>query len=120
MLEIWKFPKGIPLTALATATIWFLVLGFAYRQHRSSEILTGVIGGLTIILGKIRAAWLRSSREQVEVTRDRFFELMTHLERYLYNFDGFMQEPYSHEKSRHMEDFVLVFSSLSSMSRTTR
>lgn len=71
------------------------LLGFAYQRHRSSEILTGVIGGLTIILGMITAGWLRASREQIELTRSRFFELLTHLERYLYNFDEYMRDQYS-------------------------
>jgi len=120
MNETWKFSKGILLTAFTTALIWFLLLGFAYRQHRSSEILTGVIGGLTIILGMITAEWLRSSREQVEVTRTRFFELVTYLQRFLYNFDEYHRDPLSHEQARHHDDFSHVFSSLTLLVRTTR
>ena len=120
MLQTWKFSKGILLTVLFTAVLSFLVLGFAYRQHRSSEILTGVIGGLTIILGMITAEWLRASREQVELARSRFVELFTYLDRYLYNFENYMQDPLSHEQSRYAEDFVHVFSSLALLARTTR
>ncbi len=120
MLQTWKFSKGLLLTVLVTAVLSFLVLGYAYRQHRSSEILTGVIAGLTIILGMITAEWLRASREQVELTRSRLVELFTYLERYLYNFEDYMQDPLSHEQSRHAEDFVHVFTSLGLLARTTR
>ena len=119
MLETWKFSKGILLTVFFTAVVSFLVLGYAYRQHRSSEILTGVIAGLTIILGMITAEWLRSAREQVELTRIRFFDLVSHLERYLYNFDDFMQDQFSHDQARHMDDFIHVGSSATMLSRTT-
>jgi len=120
MIETWKFSKGILLTILFTAAVSFLVLDYAYSQHRSSEILTGVIAGLTIILGMITAEWLRSAREQVELTRIRFFELVSYLERFLYNFDDFMQDPFSHDQSRHLEDFFHVNSSATLLARTTR
>ncbi len=120
MLQTWKFSKGILLTILVTAMLSFLVLGYAYRQQRSSEILTGVIAGLTIILGMLTAEWLRASREQVEVTRMQGINLLTHLERYLYNFEEFMQDPFSHEKSQHAEDLAHVATSLGSLHRTTR
>ena len=120
MLQTWKFSKGILLTVLVTAMFSFLVLGYAYRQDRSSEILTGVIAGLTIILGMLTAEWLRASREQVEVTRMRGIDLLTHLDRYLYNFEEFIQEPFSHEKSHHAEDLAHVVISLGSLARTTR
>lgn len=120
MLQTWKFSKGILLTVLVTAMLSFLVLGYAYRQQRSSEILTGVIAGLTIILGFITAEWLRASREQVELTRMRGINLLTHLDRYLYNFEEYMQDPLSHEQSRHAEDFIHVFTTLGFLARTTR
>ena len=119
-METWKFSKGILLTALATAGIWVLLLGFAYRQHRSSEILTGVIGGLTIILGMITAEWLRASREQVELTRLRYSELFSLLQKFLYNYDDFMQDQFSVEQSRHFEDFNRIFPTLFLLVRTTR
>ena len=120
MLQMWKFSKGILLTVLVTAMLSFLVLGYADRQQRSSEILTGVIAGLTVILGMLTAEWLRTSREQVEVTRMRGINISTHLDRYLYNFEEYMQDPLSHEQSRHAEDFVHVFSTLALLARTTR
>ena len=120
MLEMWKFSKGILLTVLFTAAASFLVLGYAYREHRSSEILTGVIAGLTIILGMIAAEWLRSAREQVELTRIRFFDLISHLERFLYNFDEFMEDQFSHDKARHMDDYLHVVASMAMLTRTTR
>ena len=112
--------KGLLLTALITGLIWFLLLGFAYQQHRSSEILTGIIGGLTIILGMITAEWLRSCREQVEVTRIRFLELTSLLQKFLYNFDEFMRDPFSRENAHHIEDFNHIHSALNSLIRTTR
>ena len=120
MIETWKFSKGILLTAFATAIVWFLLLGFAYQQHKSSEILTGVIGGLTVILGMITAEWLRSSREQVEVARQRFYELVSLLQKFLYKYDDFMQDPFSDEQAHRMEDFNRISSCLSLLVRTTR
>ena len=120
MFDSWKFSKGNYLTITLTALSGFLVISYAHSQHRSSEILTGVIGGLTIILGMLTAEWLRSAREQVELTRTRFHELLAHFERYLYNFDEYMEDQFSHEKSRHLDDFVHVMTSLIFLSRTTR
>ena len=120
MLETRKFSKGILLTCLITSIIWFLVLTYAWSQHRSSEILTGVIGGLTVILGMLTAEWLRTAREQVDLTRMRFEELMTHLEKVLYNFDDFVQDQFSEVGSRHWNDYNHVISSLIRLSRTTR
>ena len=120
MLNSWKFSKGILLTSLVTSIIWSLVLVYARSQHRSSEILTGVIGGLTVILGMLTAEWLRTAREQVELTRIRFEELMTHLEKVLYNFDDFMHDQFSEVGSRHWNDYNHVISALIRLSRTTR
>ena len=120
MLQSWKFSKGILLTILVTAMLSVLVLGYAYRQQRSSEILTGVIAGLTIILGMLTAEWLRVSREQVEATRILGMDVLMHLERYLYNFEELMQDPYSHEKSHYAEHYEHVGISLGSLARTTR
>jgi hypothetical protein len=120
MFDSWKFSKGIYLTIALTVLSGGIVIGYAHRQHRSSEILTGVIGGLTIILGMITAEWLRSAREQVELTRTRFSVLKWHIERYLVNFDEFIDDRYSHAKSQHMEDYVQVFTSLFFLRETTR
>lgn len=100
--------------------MWFLLLGFAYQQHRSSEILTGVIGGLTIIFGMITAEWLRSSREQVELTRERYFELSSLLQNFLYNYHDFMQAPFSPEQSHQMENFNRIQITIGLIARTTR
>lgn len=120
MLESWKFSKGILLTCLVTSIFWFFVITYAWSQHRSSEILTGVIGGLTVILGMLTAEWLRSAREQVDLTRMRYEELMTHFEKVLYNFDEFIQDQFSEKGSRHWDDYNHVISSLIRLSRTTR
>ena len=120
MMESWKFSKGLLLTVFMTGLISFLVLGFAYQQNRSSEILTGVIGGLTIILGMITAEWLRSCREQVEVTRIRSHELLSLMHQYLFNFEEFMQNPYSKEHTHHMEEVNRIYYALRFLTLTTR
>ena len=120
MLEAWKFSKGILLTCLITSIVWFLILTYAWSQHRSSEILTGVIGGLTVILGMLTAEGLRTAREQVDLTRMRHEELMTHLEKVLYNFDEFVRDQFSEVGSRHWNDYNHVISSLLRLSRTTK
>ena len=120
MIETWKFSKGILLTALITGLIWSLLLGYAYQQHRSSEILTGVIGGLTIILGMLTAEWLRASREQVELARARLFELTSRLQDFLYNHEDFMQAPFSPEQSRQRENFERIQITLNLLAITTR
>ena len=68
----------------------------------------------------LTAEWLRSAREQVDLTRMRFEELMTHFEKVLYNFDTFIRDQFSEEGSRHWEDYNHVISSLIRLSRTTR
>lgn len=120
MMELWKFSKGLLLTVFMMGLISFLVLGFAYQQDRSSEILTGVIGGLTIILGMITAEWLRSCREQVEFTRSRHRELVSVIDTYLYNFEEAAQDPYSKEQSHHLEELNQIISVLLSLIYTTR
>ena len=120
MMESWKFSKGLLLTALITGVVWSLVFGFAYQQNRSSEILTGVIGGLTIILGMITAEWLRSCREQVESTRIRIHELLSLLQKYLYNFDESMQNAFSKEQAHHIEESNRIYYALNSLMLTTR
>ncbi len=119
-METWKFSKGILLTAFVTAAMWFLLLGFAYQQNRSSEILTGVIGGLTVILGMLTAEWLRTSREQVELTRTRFFELTSRLQDFLYNYPDFMQAPFSLGQSHQLENFERIQMTMGLIARTTR
>ena len=117
MKETWKFSKGILLTAFATAAMWFLLLGFAYQQHRSSEILTGVIGGLTVILGMLTAEWLRTSREQVELARTRYYELNSQLQPFLYNHQDFMQAPFSLEQSHQLKSFERIQMTMNLMAR---
>ena len=119
MMESWKFSKGFLLSWLGTSTISFLVLGYAWSQHRSSEILTGVIGGLTVILGMLTAEWLRTAREQVELSRMRLLELMSHLDKVLHNFEDYFKDPYSEVGSRHLNDYNHVIASLVRLSRTT-
>ena len=72
MFDFWKFSKRTALTLMATTLAGAFGLVFAYHLHHYTEILSGVIGGLTIILGMVVAEWLRSSREQAEKTIDEF------------------------------------------------
>ena len=64
MTSFWKFSKSTGLTLAITGIVGICVLVFAYHLHHYTEILSGVIGGLTIILGMVTAEWLRSSREE--------------------------------------------------------
>jgi len=119
MMESWKFSKGLLLSWSGTSIVSFLVLGYAWSQHRSSEILTGIIGGLTVILGMLTAEWLRTAREQVELSRMRLQELMSHLDTVLHNFEDYFKDPYSEVGSRHLADYNHVIASLIRLSRTT-
>ena len=95
MFDSWKYSKGSYLVIIFTASIGTLILGIAYHLRNFSEILSGVIGGLTIILGMLTAEWLRSSRQQIEETRTSYKNLVLNLERLLYSFDEFAADQYS-------------------------
>ena len=95
----WKFAKGTYLTLLLVGGTGIAVLLFAYHQKRYSEILTGVIGGTTIILGMVTAEWLRDSREQVERTRKLFAIILSNIVQFLYNAEFLLAEPFSEKYS---------------------
>ena len=120
MFESWKFSKGSLITFFAVALIGGSVLGLAYHLQHFSEVLSGVIGGLTIILGMITAEWLRSSREQVERTRQRFVELDRYWDRFIYNTETYFEDPYAVENSIYHEDQVQILHTLILLARTTR
>ena len=54
------------------------------------------------------------------MTRKRFHTLAEHLGRYLYNFDEYMADPFSHEHQQDVDDLTYVATSLSFLSRTTQ
>ena len=74
-----------------------LVLAFAYHLRHYTEILSGVIGGLTIILGMVIAEWLRSNREQAETTLARFHNLASNAHLVLLNSPYLLEESLSSE-----------------------
>ena len=85
MFNSWKYSKGSYLVIIFAASFGTLILGIAFYLKNFSAILTGVIGGLTIILGMLTAEWLRSSRQQIEETRTSFKNLIINFERFLYS-----------------------------------
>ena len=97
-----------------------MVLRFAYHLHRYSEILSGVIGGLTIILGMITAEWLRSSRVKVEETRIRYEVLDGLWDRFMFNADEFFESPFSVVNIQLLEDSNKLSHTIILMARTTR
>lgn len=120
MFESWRFSKGTLLTVLATALTTSVVLGVAYHLHHYSEILSGVIGGLTIILGMITAEWLRSSREKVEETRLRYEILDRLWDRCMFNAEEFFDSPFLEVNAQLNEDFNKISHTIILMARTTR
>ncbi|MFA5919041.1 MAG: hypothetical protein WC800_05845 [Candidatus Nanopelagicaceae bacterium] len=95
MFDSWKYSKGSYLVIILTASIGTFILGVAYHLRNFSEILSGVIGGLTIILGMLTAEWLRSSRKQIEETRTSYKSLILNFERLLYSYDELATDQYS-------------------------
>ena len=95
MFDSWKYSKGSYLVIIFVASFGALILGIAFYLKNFSEILSGVIGGLTIILGMLTAEWLRSSRQQIEETRTSFKNLIINFERFLYSCDEFATDQYS-------------------------
>ena len=75
MNDLWKSSKSSSLVLILTGLVGVCVLAFAYHQHHFTEILSGVIGGLTIILGIVTAEWLRTAREDSEANVSRLHTL---------------------------------------------
>ena len=120
MFESWKFSKGSYLVIILTAGTGTLILGIAYRLRNFSEILSGVIGGLTIILGMLTAEWLRSSRQQIEETRASFMNLTLDLKRFLYSFDEFAVDQFSPQNYIFWEQYERCQVALLWLARSTR
>lgn len=120
MFDSWKFSKGSYLVIILTAGTGTLILAIAYHLRHFSEILSGVIGGLTIILGMLTAEWLRSSRQLIENTRTSYKNLMLNFERLLYSFDEFAADQYLTENYLYWDQFERCSDSLVWLARSTR
>ena len=120
MKASWKFAKGTYLTLFVVGGTGIVVLLFAYHQKRYSEILTGVIGGTTIILGMVTAEWLRDSREQVERTKKQFDIILSNFKQVLYNAEFLLDEPYSEKYSVEYARLINTRTALSTLGTTTK
>ena len=103
MNSLWKFSKSSALVLALTSFVGICVLIFAYRLHHYTEILSGVIGGLTIILGMVTAEWLRSAREAAVLVRSSSASLSTKFTMVIYNAEFLLNDPYS---KNHREEFT--------------
>jgi len=103
MNDLWKFSKSTALILALTGFVGICVLTFAYHLHHYTEILTGVIGGLTIILGMVTAEWLRSAREAVVSVRSSIASLVTRFSVVVYNAEFMLDDPYS---KAHREEYI--------------
>ena len=120
MFESWKYSKGSYLVIIFTVSIGTFVLGIAYHLRNFSEILSGVIGGLTIILGMLTAEWLRSSRQQIEETRTSYKYLVLNLERYLYSYDEFALDAFSPQNYIYWDQYGRCADALTWLRQSTR
>ena len=116
----WKFAKGTYLTLFVIGVTGIAVLLFAYHQKRYSEILTGIIGGTTIILGMVTAEWLRDSREQVERTKKQFDIILSNFKQVLYNAEFLLDEPYSEKYSVEYARLINIRTALFTLSSATK
>lgn len=120
MKASWKFAKGTYLTLFVVGGTGIAVLLFAYEQKHYSEILTGVIGGITIILGMVTAEWLRDSREQVERTKKLFDIILSNFKQLLYNAEFLLDEPYSEKYSVEYARLINTRTALSTLATATK
>jgi|GEM_PF-2510490 len=120
MKASWKFAKGTYLTLFVVGMTGMAVLLFAYHQKHYSEILTGVIGGTTIILGMVTAEWLRDSREQVERTKKLIDIILSNFKQLLYNAEFLLDEPYSEKYSVEYGRLINIRTALMTLGTTTK
>lgn len=121
MFDSWKFSKGSYLIIIFTGGAGLLVLSFAYHLQRYSEILSGIIGGLTIITGMIIAEWLRAARTQVEQTRSHVGEAVPRMQSLIYNAEYWEEgEIMAYRNEAHYKNFILARKSLMALAETTR
>ena len=100
MNDFWKSSKSTALTLALTGFAGICVLAFAYHLHHYTEILSGVIGGLTIILGMVTAEWLRSAREDSESNVSRLHILQLNFYSLVLNPNFLLDDLFS---PRHLE-----------------
>lgn len=120
MFDSWKYSKGSYLVILFTTVMGTIILGIAYHLRHFSEILSGIIGGLTIILGMLTAEWLRSSRQQIEETRTSYKNLVLNLERLLYSYGEFAADQYSPQNYIYWDQYERCQDALMWLLRSTR
>ncbi len=120
MFDSWKYSKGSYLVVIFTAGIGTLILGIAFHLRHFAEVLSGVIGGMTIILGMLTAEWLRPSRQQIDQTRNSYKNLMLNFERLLYSFDKSAADQSSPENYVYWVQFEPCIDSLVWLARSTR
>ncbi len=105
MTEFWKFSKSTVLTLVITGVVGTCVLAFAYHLRHYTEILSGVIGGLTIILGMVTAEWLRSAREEAAVNELRRHNLMVNIQWHFFNAEFFLEGPFTPESEERFKTY---------------
>ena len=120
MSDSWKYSKGNYITIVITTCLGGFVFALAYRNHHYSEILSGVIGGITIILGMLTAQWLRSTRERVQEARELIYEFLSNLEPFLYNLEDFSRSPLAHGQATEWNLFIHARRSLVFLAGDTR
>ena len=101
MKDIWTFSKSTVLTLVATSLVGIFVLTFAYHLRHYAEILSGVIGGLTIILGMVTGEWLRSTPTEAEKNLERLEFIENNIESVLFNAQIFSEGSLFH-KDEHL------------------
>lgn len=106
MTNIWKFSKSTSLTLSITGLAGILVLAFAYHLRHYTEILSGVIGGLTIILGMVIAEWLRSTREQAGTALIRFHNLASNAQSLVFNPQYLLEDALSSENKDELQTSI--------------
>ena len=94
MNDLWKTSKSTVLTLAITVIAGISVLAFAYHLRHYTEILSGVIGGLTIILGMVTAEWLRSAREDAEEAEQRLRNLTSNFYFLMMDTSFLLENPY--------------------------
>lgn len=121
MFDSWKFSKGSYLIIIFTGGAGLLVFSFAYYLQSYSEILSGIIGGLTIITGIIIAEWLRAARTQVEQTRSHVGDAISSMQMLIYNAEYWGEgEIMAYGNETHYKNFFQARRSLMALVETTR
>ena len=120
MTRLWKNSKSSVLTLVITAVAGACVLAFAYHLRHYSEILSGVIGGLTIILGMVTAEWLRSTSEASEETWLHLRNLSVNFSSVIFNPEFLLTDPSSIEYRDQWKTMMEVFADLTHLTIKTR